>query len=396
MATEKINLLDDPPDFSIVLGGPLFQFLRRAHLGGDHLELLYRRLIFFVGITWLPLFLLATVGPFAGSAGRLAFLRDIEVHARLLVALPAFIVAELIVHSRMLPVVRRFIERRIISLEELPGFYRAVESAFSLRNSIPLEVGLFAVVYTVGLWLWHGRFGIGEATWYAMPGGRWHLTPAGFWYVFVSIPILQFMLLRWYVRLFIWYRFLWQVSRMPLNLIPTHPDRAGGLGFLGAIAYTLGPILFGQGAMLAGLLASRVVYHGEKLLSFKLQAGSFVVFFVFVIFGPLLMFAPQMARTRRKGLADYGLLAQRYVESFRDKWIVDRGTSSEELLGTGDIQSLADLGNSYTVVQEMRIVPFGWKDVSRLAAATVAPMVPLLLLVWSPEEVIMQVMKVVF
>lgn len=396
MTTTKINPLDDPPDFSIVLGGPLFQLLLRARLEGGHLELLYRRLAFFVGITWLPLFLLATVAPFAGTAGRLAFLRDIEVHARFLVALPAFIVAELIVHSRMLPVARRFVERRIISVEDLPRFYRAVESAFNLRNSIPLELGLFAVVYTVGLWIWHSRFGIQEATWYAMPGGRWHLTPAGFWYVFVSIPILQFILLRWYVRLFIWYRFLWQVSRIPLNLIPTHPDRAGGLGFLGVVAYTLGPILFAQGAMLAGLFASRVLYGGEKLLSFKLEAGAFVAFFVFVIFGPLLMFAPQMARTRRKGLADYGLLAQRYVEDFQEKWILGHGTSSAELLGAGDIQSLADLGNSYSVVQEMRVVPFGLKDISRLAAATAAPMVPLLLLVWSPEEVLMQVIKVVF
>jgi len=147
--------------------------------------------------------------------------------------------------------------------------------------------------------------------------------------------------------------------------------------------------------MLAGLIASNVLYHGGKLLSFKMYAGSFVGFFVFAIFGPLLMFTPQMARARRKGLAEYGLLAQRYVAGFREKWIAGSG-SSGELLGTGDIQSLADLGNSYTVVQEMRMVPFGLKDVSRLAAATAAPMVPLLLLVWSPEEVIMQVMKVVF
>ena len=396
MATANFKLLDDPPDFSIVLGGPLFQLLRRAHLEGDHLELLYRRLIFFVAITWLPLFLLAAVLPFAGSAGRLAFLRDIEVHAKFLVALPALIVAELIVHRRMLPVARRFVERHIISAEELPRFYRTVESAFRLRNSIPLEVGLFVTVYTVGFVFWHHRFGIDVANWYAMPGGRWNLTPAGAWYVFVSIPVLQFILLRWYVRFLIWYRFLWQVCRMPLNLIPTHPDRAGGLGFLGALSYTFGPILFAQGAMLGGVIASNVVYNGGALLSFKLQVLSFVIFFVFAIFGPLIMFTPQMAASRRKGLADYGLLAQRYVEDFRNKWIQGRGMDSEELLGTGDIQSLADLGNSYNVVQEMRLVPFSLTDVSRLAAATAAPMVPLLLLVWSPEEVIMRVLKVVF
>jgi len=148
--------------------------------------------------------------------------------------------------------------------------------------------------------------------------------------------------------------------------------------------------------MLAGLIASNVLYSGGSLLSFKLPAVGFVVFFVCVIFGPLLMFTSQMARARRKGLADYGLLAQRYVADFREKWIVGRGANSEELLGTGDIQSLADLGNSYTVVTEMRMVPFGLKDVSRLAIATAAPMVPLLLLVFSPEEVIMRVMKVVF
>jgi hypothetical protein len=395
MATAKIDILDEPPDFSIVLGGPLFQLLRRARLEGDHLELLYRRVIFFVGITWLPLFLLATVGPFAGSAGRLAFLRDIEVHARFLVALPALIAAELLVHLRMLPLARRFVECHIISVENLPRFYRAVESAFGLRNSIPLEVGLFAAVYTLGLLFWHNRFGIEVATWYAMPGGRWSLTAAGFWYVFISIPVIQFILLRWYVRFLIWSRFLWQVSRIPLNLIPTNPDRAGGLSFLGGISFNFAPVLFAQGAMLAGLVASNVLYHGGKLFSFKLYAGSFVAFFVFVIFGPLLMFAPQMAGARRKGLGDYGLLAQRYVEGFRDKWILGHGMDSEELLGTGDIQSLADLGNSYTIVQEMRVVPFSWRDISRLAAVTAAPMVPLLLLVWSPEEVITRVLKVV-
>ena len=395
MATAKIRL-EEPPDFSIVLGGPLFQLLRRAHLEGDHFELLYRRLVFFVGITWVPLFFLATALPFAGSAGRIAFLRDIEVHARFLVALPAFIMAEVLVHARMIPVARRFVERRIIADADLPRFYHAVNSAFSLRNSIPLELGLFTAVYTFGLWFWHGRFGIEATTWYAASGGRWNLTAAGFWYVFVSIPLLQFMLLRWYVRFFIWYRFLWQVSRIPLDLIPIHPDRTGGLGFLGSLSYTFGPVLFGQGAMLAGLIASNVLYHGGQLLSFRFYAASFVVFFVAVIFGPLLMFTPQMARARREGLAEYSLLAQQYVADFREKWVLKRSTSPGELLGTGDIQSLADLGNSYTVVQEMRVVPFGLRDLTRLVAATAAPMVPLLLLVWSPEEVILRVMKVVF
>src|SRR5882757_9165958 len=226
-------------------------------------------------------------------------------------------------------------------------------------------------------------------------GGRWHLTPAGFWYVFVSIPILQFILLRWYIRLFIWFRFLWKVSRIDLNLIPTHPDRCAGLAFLGKSAYAFGPILFAQGAMLAGLVASRVLYRGESLLSFKLQLGGFVVFFVLAILGPLLMFTPRMAAAKRKGLADYAQVAQGYVDRFEDKWVLNT-PPSEEVLGSGDIQSLADLNNSYEIVSDMRAVPFKLEDIIRLAAATATPLAPLLLTIFPLEELITRLVKIVF
>jgi hypothetical protein len=395
MMTER-NFLGGPHDFSLVLGGPIFQLFRRSHLAGDGLELVHRRLLIIPLIAWLPLLVLATLGSPAGNVGRLSFFHDVEVHVRFLIALPVLVAAELLVHSRIRPVVRRFVERRIVLPQDLPRYDKAIESAIRLRNSIPVEVALIFFVYTVGLWVWHGRIALDASTWYVMPGGRWHLTPAGFWYVFVSIPILQFLLLRWYLRLFIWFRFLWQVSRINLNLIPTHPDRCAGLAFLGKSAYAFGPILFAQGAMLAGLIASRVLYRGESLLSFKLQIGGFIAFFVFAILGPLLMFTPQMARAKRKGLADYGQLAQRYVESFDQKWVLRDPDNSEELLGAADIQSLADLGNSYALVREMRAVPFGLEDISRLAAATAAPLLPLLLTIFSPEELIMRIIKVVF
>jgi hypothetical protein len=266
-------------DFSLVLGGPTFGFFRKARLSGDHLELLYRRLITITLFAWVPLLLLDRLGSQAASIGRLSFLHDVEVQVRFLVALPVLIGAELIVHSRIRPVVRRFVERRIVREEDLPRFEAAMEAAARLRNSIPVEVALLISIYTLGLWLWNSRFGIDSPTWYAMPGGRWNLTPAGYWYVFVSIPILQFLLLRWYVRFFIWYRFLWHVSRLNLHLVPIHPDHCAGLAFLGKSAYAFGPILFAQGAMLAGLVASCVLYRGESLLSFKLEMAGFVVFF---------------------------------------------------------------------------------------------------------------------
>src|SRR5215472_5589278 len=138
MAT-KPGLFEEPSDFSLVLGGPLFQLLRKAHLEGDHLELLYRRVIFITAIAWLPLFILAVLSPGSGSSSRVSFFQDVEVHARFLVALPVLIAAELIVHLRIRPAVRRFVERRIVLPQDMPRYHAAVESTIKLRNSIPLE-----------------------------------------------------------------------------------------------------------------------------------------------------------------------------------------------------------------------------------------------------------------
>ena len=381
-------------DFSLVLGGPLFQLFRKARLEGDALELVHWRILASILITWFPLLIVCAVGTGIGGTAQTSFYHDIEVHVRFLVALPILIGAELLVHSRLRPLVRRFIEWRIVLPKDKAMFQKAVESAIKIRNSVYVELALLAAVYSLGLWLWSARSDVGP-NWYELPGGRWRLTPAGYWYVFVSIPVFQFVLLRWYMRFFIWFRFLWQVNRIELNLVPTHPDRCGGLSFLGKSSYAFSPILVAQGALLAGVVANRVLYHGEKLVSFKLQIIGFIAFFVVGVLGPLLMFTPRMARARRKGLADYGLFAQRYVESFDQKW-VHRTSPSEELLGTGDIQSLADLGNSFQIVREMRVVPFALQDVSRLAIATAVPLAPLLLTIFSFEELITRVIKVLF
>ncbi len=391
-------LTEESPAFSLVLGGPMFQMLRRSRLSGDALELLHRRVVAVVLVAWIPLLLLSILsGHFLRGAVTLPFLHDIEAHVRLLVALPVLIAAELIVHLRIRSRVKTFLTRRMVRQQDTPRFLAAIDSAIRLRNSVPVELGLMVLVFTVGQWLWRSQIALGASTWYAIPQARhMHLTTAGYWYEFVSIPIFQFVLLRWYLRFFIWFRFLWQVSRLDLHLTTTHPDRAGGLAFLGRSSYAFGPILFAQGALLAGVIASRVLYGGESLLSFKLEVVGFIVLFLVLILAPLTMFSPQMARAKRKGLSEYGLLATRYVDGFEQKWVVGDAAEGDELLGTGDIQSLADLGNSYGAVRDMRIVPFGMQDIGRLAAATAVPLLPLGLTVFSLEELVMRIFKILF
>src|SRR5215475_9278679 len=130
-----------PDDFSLILGGPLYQVIRRVHLSGDALELVRRRLIVIPLFAWLPLLILSALeGRAWGDAVRVPFLADIEVHTRFLLALPLLIVAELVVHQRMRPVVRQFLERDLIAETSRTRFDAALPSALRLRNSVLAEV----------------------------------------------------------------------------------------------------------------------------------------------------------------------------------------------------------------------------------------------------------------
>ena len=225
-------------------------------------------------------------------------------------ALPLLIVAELVVHQRMRPVVRQFLERGLIADASRARFDAAWPAAVRLRNSIPAELVLVALVYFVGVaYLWP-RYGLLDiATWYSTPtaGGR-RLSYAGWWLVYVAVPLFQFMLLRWYFRLFIWTRFLWQVVGCQLQLVPTHPDRAGGLGFLWGIVPAFAPLLAAHGALLAGLIANQIFFQGKALPDFKVELLVVVLFLLTVVLGPLLMFVPHLAAARRVGLREYGTL----------------------------------------------------------------------------------------
>lgn len=392
----SLSPLPEPPHFSLVLGGPLHQLLRRARLSGPALEFLRIRLVVISLLTWLPLAVLSAVEGNLFGGRNLPFVPDIESHVRFLVALPVLLIAELIVDGRTREVIVLFLQRRIIGPDDSPKFYAAVNSATRACNSAWLELALLVVVYTFGHWLWRSQVGLNAVTWYAAPDGkRLNLTLAGQWYVWVSVPIFQFVLLRWYMRIVIWFRMLWRVSRLNLRLLPTHPDRAGGIGFLGKGCYAFAPILFAQGALLAGLISSRIFYQGESLLSFKVTIISLLSFCLLVILGPLIMFTPRLIRTKRIGLYEYGTLATAYVVDFDQKW-VRGGAGREGILGTPDIQSLSDLANSYSVVREMKPVPFILEDVIRLVLATALPILPLLLTMMPLEELLKRIIKIMF
>jgi len=379
-----------PNDFSLVQGGPLFQFFVRTRLSTIALGWLKRRITILLMLTWLPLLVLTLLSGQALDGGlKIPFLYDLEAHVRFLLSLPLLLLTELIVHRKLLPLVLHFIDRGIVTAEARPRFEAHIASALRLRNSLFIEIALLVFVLSIGHSFWFEEATVHVSTWYAAESpSKWQLSPAGYWFVYFSLPLYQFLVFRWLFRIFIWTRFLWQVSRLDLCLVPTHPDGAAGLGFLEESTYAFFPLVISQSLLLAGMIAERIFYGGEALLAFKAEMIGAVVFLLLIVLGPLCVFMPYLIRTRRKGLLQYGVLASRYVREFDSKWMKNGAASDEAFIGSSDIQSLADLNNSFEVIRKMRSVPFGKEILLQTAVIALLPVLPLTLTMISLEDLV--------
>src|SRR5262245_33661249 len=389
--------VQEEPDFSLVLGGPLYQLYLRTKLARPAFELLVRRVLVMSAICWLPLLLLAAIAGHLTGGVLVPFLRDPEVHIRFLLALPLLIASEWYVPDRMRSIIPQFLSRRIITPENRARFEEIIASAARLRNSVIAEVVLSILVATLGYWFWRRNLTLSVSSWYAIDQGTGpRLTAAGWFYAFVSLSIFRFILYRWYYRVFIWYRFLWQVRAMPLHLNLFHPDRAGGLGFLSGSVLALAPVFVAQTILMAGVILTHILYQGDRLPSFKMEIGGILVFCVFALLLPLGFFGVKLEAAYRTARREFGTLASHYVDDFHRKWIENGGRTGEPLLGTADIQSLADLANSFQVVSGIRFVPISKEILIRLVIAVALPFLPLILTMFSLQEVMQRLFKLAF
>ena len=386
-------------DFSLVSGGPLFRLLCRLRISGGALENPQRRVLLAVLLTWPPLLLLSLLDGrvWAGDVG-LTFLKDIETQLRFLLAAPLLILAEVVVHKNLPPTIRLFLDNGLIREADRPRFDAAIASALRLRNSIVPELLLLLFVYGVGMpFVWRNQFVLDMNSWFAAAaGGELEPTRAGWWLVLVSMPLFQFLVLRWYFRFFIWGRFLAQVARIGLNLEPTHPDATAGLLFLARSGRAFRLVLLALGTVLSGMIANRIFHEGAKLLQFKVEILGTAIVLTMLVLGPLVVFYSQLRAARREGMIRYGILGQAYAREFHRKWMRGPLPTDEPLLGSADFQSLADLHNGFEVVRGIRLVPFTTKNATSLAAYVLLPVAPLLLTMISVEELLDRMLKALF
>ena len=385
------TILAHESELEFELGGPAYRLMQRIGLIQGAGPSLGRRVTGFLLITWVPLLLFSLIeGRALGPTPRESLLLDLATYARFFLAAPLIFLAEVVAGPRLRAAGLHFVQGNFVRPEDIPAVEAAIVRAARRREAllpelVMLGIALFGAWYSTEL----VSGGTTTPTWSsATATGATGLSLVGIWYRCVALPILQFFMYRWLWRLFIWTCFLRDLSRLDLNLVATHPDRAGGLGFLGTAHLSLAIFPFASSCVLSAHVAFQIYFEAVPIDTFRALFVVYLVLMELICLGSLLLFVPLLAQARRQGLRDYSILADTYNRAFHRKWVAGEAPPDEPLLGSADIQSLADLSNSFGVIREMRVFPFTQQQILQIAVIASLPGLPLIFLVMPVGELL--------
>jgi hypothetical protein len=170
-----------------------------------------------------------------------------------------------------------------------------------------------------------------------------------------------------------WTFFAFKLSRCDLKLVSTHPDRRGGLGFLGLTVAAFAPIAFAATSVIASTWRHDIARHGANLTNFKLSAIVLALVILLVALGPLIFFVPRLIALRCSGIVEYGILGQLHSAEFQDKWIAHRAGHEDEILRATEINTLSGFNNTYEKIGKLKPFPADFISLYGLVAAVAIP-----------------------
>jgi hypothetical protein len=366
-------------------GGPPWGLGKWLGLAGGTRPFMRRALIT-VAVGWLPLVLLTALrGDLVRSDTANSFILDFGVQARFLVAAPLLVLAEAVCVPRLAAIAQQFIDSGMVAQTERSRYDAAVGSSQRLMNSRVIEIVFIGLAYALVFALvkaapsemipsWHGRLNPLAAT------------PAGWWGLLVSLPILLLLQLGWLWRICIWTRFLWLMNRLQLQLEAPHPDHAAGLAFVGRSLEAFLPIGFIVGVICAGPVANQVVHHHASPQQFKSVPIGAAIAVTLLCAGPLLVFLRRLLEERHHGELQYSALALRMDRRLRLKY---RSVGSDIDQGAPDMSDFTGTNAANAIggtASAVRVLPLELRSVGLLMVTTFLPFVPVWLLAVPLDE----------
>jgi hypothetical protein len=366
------SAVGEAPDFvSLVRDDQLFRVQRALGLIPAQGLGVVRRMIAYAPFAWLPLAIWAWLhGRALGGALDEPLFEHFGVNARCLLAIPLLVAAEGVAHTQLHGLLAQF-ERA--GLVRSPEAYRAVlASVARLRDSTLPWVVIAGLVFAWTLlaprahhphellWAESGPVGLGFGGW---------------WYLYVARPLYVTLCLAWLWRLVLAVVLMRRLARLELALVPTHPDRLAGLGFLEALPSAFSLVVLAFSVVLAAAWGHDVVYHDVHIASLKLEAAAFVVLMLGLFLAPLAVFAPVLVRTRRLALAQYAAFVAQQGRAVHAGWIEPQGSGRAAPGGERpDPEQAVNANALYDAVAAMRTLPVGKKALLAVLVPTVAPM----------------------
>ena len=192
---------------------------------------------------------------------------------------------------------------------------------------------------------------------------------------------------RWVV----WVFYSHKLSKLALKLNSSHPDKSGGLGFLGFPPGPFVQVLFALAVLFSSVVAEKIFFLHEKLPDYYSLMVGFCVLSVIINLLPLLVFITPLRVQRRKGFFEYSALIQEHHRQFDEKWF--QRPHEGPLPGTPDVSSMADINASFDVVKGMKVIPFDIKIMISSILIAILPMLPLLAFEYNLVELIVKVVK---
>jgi hypothetical protein len=326
-----------------------------------------------LALGWAPWLLVAGLALIEGVADRMLSMALVAGHARLLLVIPLIFVSESWAVPRMAACVATIVRYGIVSPDDRPALDAEVSRTRRWANWWWPEV--VCLLLAVLLDVTGSRLQTyGESGTYDPARDSLSFLV----YVHVGLLVFRFLVFRTAWKLALWGWFLWRVSRLDLHLIAGHPDRAGGLGSLEGVHERFTPLVAALSVLECAALAESISTGALEVTAVYPTLAILLLLDGVLFLGPLLVFTDKLWAGRTKGVGLYNGLAARYVKEFEAKWL--EGTSTNEpLLGTADLQSLADLANAVGVVKGMRWVTIGPRLLTVMTVALVGPLMPLFL-----------------
>jgi len=381
------------PEFELARGDLLYRFQRRIGLIQPGGLGLVRRAVFWSLVGWLPTALWALYANRAlPGATTEPLLVHFGVHARLLVAVPLLILAEGPANALTARLLKHFIESDIVPASSRGAFSSAVLRTRRLRDAAWPWILALAIAIALGTYsqiIAHTH----EVDWAeAAPES---IGFGGLWYLYVGRSIYLTLVLGWVWRIGLLASLLWRIARLDLSLVPTHPDRAAGLGFLEWLPATFAPLAFAVGVVLASRWGHDALYHGLDLTSVRVPMIVFVVVCTLLFVLPLLTFGGPLRRARKQALLDYGALVGRHGRLVHERWIDRREIGEQPLLVSPELGPVADTAAIYDAVKSMRTSPLGKASVLPVLVAAAIPMLAVMALQVPVKAIIKQLLHAI-